>query len=302
MFADDDFYASLGSSLEGFENTDASCRPFFPGERPACSDSARVFPRTESGQAASSRRSSSSCSGRIVELYEDDELAEGEGAPDAADGAFRETGPLAGLSEKIRKARRSKTKERAGRKFTSQYGGESSPDASSGPRAAVYKAEMGSQHRRAARLQDAKAQPSGAARSASTEKPSGLTRLASSKALVALCGVAACLLFCCTFLYTPVQQYYQELRERDRLELEYAAVQGRNDSLEASVAYLSTDEGVEDQAREEFGWVKDGERAVSVSGIEVEKDSDFTANVLSSDIKPPDTWYSGVLDPLFGVE
>lgn len=303
MFADDDFYASLGSSLAGFGDERSSSRDAFAGEGFArAGSSSRASSRADFARS-SSRGSSPSRSERIVELYEDDEPVDADAAHGAAaDDASRDSGPLAGVREKIRKAKRSKAKELAGKKFASQYGGESSSDASSGPRAAVYKAEMGSQHRRAARLQDAKAQPSGAARPSSAEKPSGFSRLVSSKVFVALCGAAACLLFCCTFLYTPLQQYYQEMRERDRLELEYAAVQERNDSLEASVSYLSTDEGVEDQAREEFGWVKDGERAVSVSGIEVEKDSNFTANVLSSDIRPPDTWYSGVLDPLFGVE
>lgn len=292
LFADDDFYASLGSS-DGFDASDspASSRRGEPS-RAAARSFDPFAPRT---------------SERVVERYEEDLPAE-EDDDQPSDGEdSRKKGPLADMMEKARRTKRAKAKERAGKKFASQYGGDpsSAAAASAGPRAAVYKAEMGSQHKRAARMQG-----EGASRAAGqapgpregSARESGLPSFVSSKPFIALCGVAVCLVFCCAFLYTPARQYYQEMRERDRLALEYEAVQQRNGNLEDSVAYLSTDEGVEDQAREEFGWVKEGERAVSVSGVEVEEESSFTANVLSSDIEPPDTWYSGILDPLFGVE
>lgn len=290
LFADDDFYASLGSS-DGFGALD-----------PSSSHHGGPFRET----ARLSDSSASRASERVVERYEEDFPAEGDDHP-SDDEASRKKGPFADMMEKARRAKRSRDKERAGKKFASQYGGDSSSTgaASAGPRAAVYKAEMGSQHKRAARMQG-----EGAPRATdqapglreASAKESGLPSFVSSKPFMVLCGVAVCLAFCCAFLYTPARQYYQEMRERDRLALEYEAVQQRNGNLEDSVAYLSTDEGVEDQAREEFGWVKEGERAVSVSGVEVEEESNFTANVLSSDIEPPDTWYSGILDPLFGVE
>lgn len=292
LFADDDFYASLGSS-DGFDASE-SLTPSHRGE-------------PSRGTARPSDPFASRTSERVVERYEEDFPAECDDDQLSDDEASRKEGPLADMMEKARRAKRSKAKERAGKKFASQYGGDSSSAAasSSGPRAAVYKAEMGSQHKRAARMQG-EGTPRAAGQSSGSHggsaKESGLPSFVSSKPFIALCGVAVCLAFCCAFLYTPARQYYQEMRERDRLALEYEAVQQRNGSLEDSVAYLSTDEGVEDQAREEFGWVKDGERAVSVSGVEVEEESNFTANVLSSDIEPPDTWYSGILDPLFGVE
>lgn len=304
LFADDDFYASLGFSDEGADSAASLSPAVDAGLGAPRSSSARAFAREEFARRSSPYGLEPSPRfERTLEFCEEDEPMREDVSDAADDAASRESGPLAEMRAKIRKAKRSKAKERAGKKFASQYGGDSSSaDASAGPRAAVYKAEMGNQHKRAARLQDEGPGAPKSVRSASAGKPSGLRRVVSSKAFVALCGIAACLAFCCLFLYTPAQQYYQELRERDRLELEYAAVQERNDNLEASVDYLSTDKGVEDQAREEFGWVKDGEHAVSVSGVEVEEESNFTANVLSSDIKPPDTWYSGILDPFFGVE
>lgn len=133
-------------------------------------------------------------------------------------------------------------------------------------------------------------------RSSSAHTGGGLPRWG-----VASLVVSVCLVFSCAFLYGPAQQYYQEVRERDRLQAEYTAVQQRNDALQDEVDTLSTNEGVEDRAHEEFGWVKSDETAGSVTGIDVEKESDFRANIVPDSIDPPDTWYSGILDPLFGV-
>lgn len=289
LFADEDFYNSLnfaddfGSAPRG---------------------------RSHDGARRNDPRNASRNAERVTEVYEEETFDE-DFDPDQVE--VSQKGPLAKFKEKREKAKRSKAKEKAGKKFTSQYGGDSAPsDANAGPRAAVYKGEMGSQHKKATRLQGEGSSHGGSrggsygggsGSPADDSKAGGFSfrRIAGSPAFIVLCAILACLLFCGVFLYGPAKQWYQEMRERDRLELEHAAIQERNEQLEASVEYLSTDEGVEDKAREEFGWVKEGEHAVSVSGIEVQKDSDFTANIVSSDIKPPDTWYSGFLDPFFGV-
>lgn len=124
-----------------------------------------------------------------------------------------------------------------------------------------------------------------------------LGRLSSSPAPRFCAGLGA------AFLYGPAQQLYQDIRERDRLAAEYEAVTERNAAIEASVDALSTEAGIEDAARTQLGWVHEGEHAVSVSGLD-EKDeaSEFRGNIVSEDITAPDTWYSDLLDPLFGVE
>ena len=273
LFADEDFYQSLNFTDEAFAGRPRHASP-------------RVVPFRSSGLS----------SDRITETYEEEAFEEQE------DVEVQRKGLLGRLSDKRKKAKRSKAKEKAGKKFASQYGDSGPSDASAGPRAAVYKGEMGAQHKRATRMQGDG--PSGSQKGFNAAKPGSfkLAAVASSRVAIALGGVAVCVLLCAGFLYQPAQQFYQEMRERDRLAIEYEAIQQRNENLEASVAYLSTDEGVEDRAREEFGWIKDGERAVSVSGITIEEETNFTANILSSDIKPPETWYSRFLDPLFGVE
>lgn len=65
---------------------------------------------------------------------------------------------------------------------------------------------------------------------------------------------------------------------------------------------LQTDACIEDAARTQLGWVREGEHAVSVGGLDAREKPEFRGNIVSEDIELPDTWYSGVLDPLFGVE
>ena len=79
-------------------------------------------------------------------------------------------------------------------------------------------------------------------------------------------AVVACLAVGCVMLYGPAQQYYQEIRERDRLQAEYAAIEQRNSAIQNEVDSLSTSSGVEDRAREEFGWVKEGESMATGHG------------------------------------
>lgn len=222
------------------------------------------------------------------ELMEDDELE----AP---------LGPLGRATSKFSRKRRQRAKERAGRAYYQQYeAGGASDAAQAGPRAAVYKGEMGSSHRRSSRMQQqAGGTPSGRGFSAPASKPSFSLRTP----LMILGAIAACLVFGMMFLYGPSQQLYTDIRERDRLAAEYAAIVDRNEHIQAQVDALSTEEGVADAARTQFGWVKEGEHSVSVSGLESYTPEDnFRGNIVSDDIPYPETWYSGVLDPFFGVE
>ena len=66
---------------------------------------------------------------------------------------------------------------------------------------------------------------------------------------------------------------------------------------------LSTEAGIEDRARKEFGWVKEGENAANVYGLDTyEDESTYNKAVTPGSVEAPDTWYSPVLDILFGVE
>lgn len=224
-------------------------------------------------------------------------------APRAAVERFDEEEPTAsskgGLVGRLREGRRARTKERAGKAYFRQYeAGKPSEASQGGPRAAVYKTEMGSAHKRSSRMQN-EASGSGTNRRGFAMASAKRSKL--RVPLMALGACALCVAFAVAMLYGPAQQFYHDLRQKDRLAAEYTAVVERNEAISQQVDALQTEAGIEDRARMELGWVKEGEHAVSVSGLETERASTFRGNIVSDDIPYPDTWYSGIFDPLFGV-
>ena len=201
---------------------------------------------------------------------------------------------------RFEKLKRKHAKDKADRKFARQYGG--SGDAASGEggsRAAVYKGEMGSAHRRSSRMQNEESSSaSRRTRGGDSQKPAA--RLVRKPWFIAAAVAAFCLVFTVSFLYPSAAQLYHSVRERDQLQAEHAAIEQRNDSIQASVDALSTDAGVEDRAHQEFGWVSKGENAVTVYGLDLDSDSTFTASIVPGSIPAPETWYSKLLDPIFG--
>lgn len=201
---------------------------------------------------------------------------------------------------RFEKLKRKHAKDKADRKFARQYGGNG--DAASGEggsRAAVYKGEMGSAHRRSSRMQNEESSSaSRRTRGGDSQKPAA--RLVRKPWFIATAVTAFCLVFTVSFLYPSAAQLYHSVRERDQLQAEYAAIEQRNDSIQATVDALSTDAGVEDRAHQEFGWVSKGENAVTVYGLDLDDDSTFTASIVPGSIPAPETWYSKLLDPIFG--
>lgn len=212
-----------------------------------------------------------------------------------------DTGRASRRPSRYEELKKSRAKSKAERKFSKQFGGsKSAAEPQGGPRAAVYKGEMGAKHRQAARMQNA-AMPQASAKRGRAF--GSLTSLKSSPKFIASAAVAACLVLSCLFLYPTAQQYYQAVREHDRLAAEYAAIEERNNAIEGDVASLQTDSGVENKAHEQFGWVKEGEETANVRGLDLEdEESTFRANITPGSVEAPETWYSPFLDKLFGVE
>ena len=201
---------------------------------------------------------------------------------------------------RFEKLKRKHAKDKADRKFARQYGGNGDAvSGEGGSRAAVYKGEMGSAHRRSSRMQNEESSSaSRRTRGGDSQKPAA--RLVRKPWFIAAAVTAFCLVFTVSFLYPSAAQLYHSVRERDQLQAEYAAIEQRNDSIQASVDALSTDAGVEDRAHQEFGWVSKGENAVTVYGLDLDDDSTFTASIVPGSIPAPETWYSKLLDPIFG--
>lgn len=226
-------------------------------------------------------------------------------ADDAVD-AVRAMRDTARESTQDRKKKRAKS--RADKMFDRQMAASTSASSGEGgPRAAVYKTKMGSTHRRSTRMQRSSEAGSWSAKINPAGWFSGLSKLKISSAWARVITVALCMVLAGVFLYTPAQQYYQSVREHDRLVAEYVAVYERNVALDRQNETLASDAGMEDAVRERYGYIIEGEEMARVSGLSEtalarEGNDEIEANVLSVSVKAPEEWYTPFLDAFFGVK
>lgn len=204
---------------------------------------------------------------------------------------------------RITAADRRRAKAKAGRAFEKQFGGQA-PESDDSPRAAVYKGQMGASQRRAQRMQTDEAAPSRNRRRARFSKDPLMGAMGSRTFMIGA-AVAACLVMSTVFLYPTAQRYYCSVRDHDKLVIEYDALVDRNQELQSDVDSLQTDAGVEQRAHEQLGWVKKGEESANVRGLnleETQQGSTITPNISSDSVQAPDTWYSPLLDLVFGYK
>ena len=250
--------------------------------------------KASDAQKPSSRRSLDSKAESAVYTAEP-EKSEAKGKS----GKSRLTSFLGNKREKSAEKKRRKAKAKANRKFDKAYGGaENASSAQSGPRAAVYAAKMGTKHKKSAKMQVKEAKDM-ATRSASFVS----NKLATAAIPKFVSRSIITLMVCAIFgfgLYGPAQQYYVQMRETDRLQAEFIEVAERTNNLADSIESLQTQEGIEDKAHADLGYVKSGEKTATVKGIASINLLDLpTSNVAPGSIPAPDTWYSGVLDVIF---
>lgn len=202
--------------------------------------------------------------------------------------------------------RRERTKMRAEKLFKKQYDTDSvaSGQQEGAPRAALYEGKMGSSHRKSARMQRA----SVALPQTAKINPAGwFSGLNVSARTLRLGTALLCVILIGVFLYAPAQQYYQSMREHDRLAAEYAVIEQRNEALSEQNTALASNAGMEDAVRQRYGYVVGGDETAIVSGLsdyatDTSRDSDgIEANVLASSVKAPEEWYTPYLDAFFGV-
>ena len=166
-------------------------------------------------------------------------------------------------------------------------------------RAAVYQTKMGASHKKALRMQSMGA--SSQARSSVFSSALGVieARTANPRMRLGLL-VLAFVLLSAIFLYPATRDYYVAVREQARATAEYELVAQRNADLARSIASLQTEAGIEDRARGEYGWAKDGENVVTVVGLGSSESKMDVADLANAKATTPTTWYSGILDPVFG--
>jgi cell division protein FtsB len=126
-------------------------------------------------------------------------------------------------------------------------------------------------------------------------------RIPSALIVVVIIGLS--LVLAVVVLYPVAREYYLVMRDKDRLDAEYEAVVSRNEKIREQIKGLQTPEGIADRAREEFGWVKDGEEAVNITGLDVfESTTALPLAIEPGTIEVPETWLTQTLDTFFGVE
>lgn len=169
-----------------------------------------------------------------------------------------------------------------------------------GSRAAVYDMRMGSTQRKSVRSM---AEGENGKRGFSLPFAMPFTGSISAWAMRGIVSLIA-VVFAVTMLYFPCQNYYNETRQLQQLQAEYDALQEYNTQMQNQVDYLNTDEGIEDYARSELGWIRPGEHVVSVEGVtpstDTSRSNDRVYAIPAGSVAAPDTWYSGFLDVIFG--
>ena len=169
-----------------------------------------------------------------------------------------------------------------------------------GSRAAVYDMRMGSTQRKSVRSM---AEGENGKRGFSLPFAVPFTGSISAWATRGIVSLIA-VVFAVTMLYFPCQNYYNETRQLQQLQAEYDALQEYNTQMQNQVDYLNTDEGIEDYARSELGWIRPGEHVVSVEGVtpstDTSRSNDRVYAIPAGSVAAPDTWYSGFLDVIFG--
>lgn len=220
-----------------------------------------------------------------VESYDDFTEREGEG----------------GSRDARREKKKQRLKDKAEKMFARQFAG-SGAASEAGPRAAVYKGEMGKAHKRAFAEMGGTQRERGASSRSDSAQAKKLRSVTASRLAIAA-GCLVCIAVMALFLYPTARQVYIESRNEDRLQAEYDALIARNDAMQDRIDYLKTDEGIEDAARQQLGWVKEGETAVVVEGLSEDAssaDSGVNVQIMNGSVPAPQTWYSPVLDVVFG--
>ena len=199
------------------------------------------------------------------------------------------------MAQTIRKRFRTAKADRA---FDRQFGDADRRQVTEGgSRAAVYNMRMGAAQRRSARMQ-AQGKDKKSFGVAFPSLPN--LSLATTRVL----AVTFVLVFAVFMIFPPCQSLYNQTRQLQQLQAEYDELVAYNQQIQGQIDYLNSDEGIEDYARSELGLIRSDEQVATVEGVESSADessaSDVGAVPASGSVKAPDTWYSGVLDVVFG--
>lgn len=117
-------------------------------------------------------------------------------------------------------------------------------------------------------------------------------------------AIAAAVVVLAIVLVYPVgRDFYKTMRTEQRLQAQLEAVSERNAAVQAENDALQTEEGIENQARAEYGWVREDENSVVVTNQEgtVDNASRLPDHLDIDSVHAPETWYYNIFDTIFFV-
>ena len=103
-------------------------------------------------------------------------------------------------------------------------------------------------------------------------------------------------------IYPAARELFISHRDLERANIELTEVNNRNQQIQDDINTIKTDEGVESYVREQFGWVKEGETAVTVTGVPSTTESEsllMPEDVNSTEVEPTSSIFTGVLSTFF---
>lgn len=175
------------------------------------------------------------------------------------------------------------------------------------PKAAIYEGSTRRAHKNTASFEDARKRPMPSRYSKATLLDRVLERLHLSGKKAVVIGVVVCVCAIIIFLYEPTRNYYQGVRMNQAKQIELQALQENLHHLETETSEIRGEEGARTLARNR-GYAAKNETLGQVDGLsddysdeEVNRKRSLHRN-MARRFTPPDTWYSPVLDVLFGVK
>lgn len=191
--------------------------------------------------------------------------------------------------------------------FASASSATSADTQSRTPKAAIYEGSTRRAHKNTASFEDARKRPMPSRYSKATLLDRVLERLHLSGKKAVVIGVVVCVCAIIIFLYEPTRNYYQGVRMNQAKQIELQALQENLHHLETETSEIRGEEGARTLARNR-GYAAKNETLGQVDGLsddysdeEVNKKRSLHRN-MARRFTPPDTWYSPVLDVLFGVK
>lgn len=119
-----------------------------------------------------------------------------------------------------------------------------------------------------------------------------------SARIIAIVVVVAALAL---MIYPAARELFISQRDLERANIELTEVNNRNQQIQDDINTIKTDEGVESYVREQFGWVKEGETAVTVTGVPSTSESEsllMPEDVNASEVKPKSNIFTGAPEHL----